>query len=458
MPTIRVKSGASGAANGTTWTDAYTTLAAADAVDVAGDTIALSQAHSETTSANVALTFAGTVTSPTRLICANDAADPPTAQATGAVVATGAGAYAITVAGSLYARGVAFRAGVGGTSSNAFILLNNGNTSGIQRYESCDFELAGTGTAAYIATASDTPTVPTQLIWQNCRVKFGATGQRINIHGMVRWTGGSVMAGSSSPTALFYAKNVTGAYRPLDVIIDGVDFSVFANTFALVEGAPVSSGRIILRNCKMPSGWNPSSLFSASITGRPGIRVELYNVDAGDTNYKVYIQDAAGKVTQETTIVRTGGASDGTTTIARKMESSATASYPLIRLESPEMAIWNETTGSAVTVTAEIVHDSQGAGAGGALQDDECWLEVQYLGTSGFSLGSLATDVKSDVLGAASDQTSSSETWTTTGLTTPVKQKISCSITPQEKGFILAKVVLAKASKTVYFDPKLTVS
>ena len=119
---------------------------------------------------------------------------------------------------------------------------------------------------------------------------------------------------------------------------------------------------------------------------------------------------------------------------------------------SPEIVVWNDTTGAAKTVTVEIVTD------GVTLTDGECWLEVMYLGTSGVPLGTLIRDAKADVLASAANQTSSSETWTTTGLTTPIKQKLSVTFTPQEKGFFIARVVLAKPSTTVYVDPKLTVT
>ena len=119
---------------------------------------------------------------------------------------------------------------------------------------------------------------------------------------------------------------------------------------------------------------------------------------------------------------------------------------------------WNETTGSALTVTAEIVHDSQGAGTSSAFLDSEIWLEVQYLGTSGYPLALFGSDAPAGVLTAAADQASSSETWTTTGLATPVKQKLEATITPQVKGFIHARIVMAVASKVAYICPKIAVA
>jgi hypothetical protein len=144
------------------------------------------------------------------------------------------------------------------------------------------------------------------------------------------------------------------------------------------------------------------------------------------------------------------------------MASSANAEYPHQPLRSPEIVQWQGTVGSEITVTVDIVHDTnvaagQGAGTSYAFMDDEVWLEVQYLSTSGFPLASFITD-RVAVLGTAADQASSSVTWTTTGVTTPVKQALAVTFTPQERGYLHATVCVAKASKTIYVDPKLTIT
>jgi hypothetical protein len=56
---------------------------------------------------------------------------------------------------------------------------------------------------------------------------------------------------------------------------------------------------------------------------------------------------------------------------------------------------------------------------------------------------------------AQADDTSS--TWATTGMSNPNKQKLSVQITPQEKGYILARVLVYKAAYTLYVCPKLLV-
>ena len=92
------------------------------------------------------------------------------------------------------------------------------------------------------------------------------------------------------------------------------------------------------------------------------------------------------------------------------------------------------------------------------MTDQQIWLEVQYLGTSGFPLGAFIDDAAADYLAVASNQTASSVAWTTTGLTNPNKQKLSVTFTPQEKGFIHAVVKVAMASKTVFICPKLEIT
>jgi hypothetical protein len=186
--------------------------------------------------------------------------------------------------------------------------------------------------------------------------------------------------------------------------------------------------------------------------------VRLINCDDADTNYKLWIQDNSGSLVDETTIVRSGGASDGTTSIAWKIVTSSTAHWLKSPFWSQPIAIWNSTVGSSQTATIEIVHDSQGSGTGSAFTEKEIWAEVLYLGTSGVPLGTVGWDRVATPLTTASDQASSSETWTTTGLTTPVKQKIAVTFTAQEVGYIAVRAALGVASKTVYVDPKITLS
>src|SRR5829696_6649358 len=89
MANYYVYSGAAGAANGTSWTNAYTTLANAIAGSVAaGDTVYVAHDHAESTAASISHTWPGTATSPVRVICANRAGSVPPVSADLANTAT----------------------------------------------------------------------------------------------------------------------------------------------------------------------------------------------------------------------------------------------------------------------------------------------------------------------------------------------------------------------------------
>lgn len=442
MANIYVRStDGSDADNGSTWALAKATLTGAAAIDAAGDSIFLSQAHSESTAGAVTLAFAGTVGSPTKVICGNDAAEPPTAVASTAVVAT-TGANSITVQGCAVIDGVTFNAGTTAVTSN--ILLSN--TSGNQQvYRNCVFSLVATGTGQIQATTGNSNT---KTVWQNCQVKFSAVGQIIQPNrGLLDWRGGGIASGSTSPTNLFTNPSANGS---VGVLMRGVDLSNGGSSMNIISAGSVG-GRLMMANCKLPASW-AGSLMSGTLA--PGMRAEMHNCDSADTNYRLWVEDYAGTIKSETTLIKTGGASDGTTGFSWKMVSTASVSQYASPLESCDLpAIWNSTTGSAVTVTVDILRDSATD-----LTDGEIWLELTYLGTSGYPLATFVTDEKADVLATAANQASSGATWTTTSMSNPNEQSLSVTFTPQEAGFIQARVILCKASTTLYVDPVLQVS
>lgn len=178
----------------------------------------------------------------------------------------------------------------------------------------------------------------------------------------------------------------------------------------------------------------------------------MINCDSADTHYTYRKHAQLGTIRDETTIVRTGGQDVDGTGISLKMVTNANAEFPMLTLDTFELQKEVTSVGSSVTATVEFLHDSVTA-----LTDAEIWLDIQYLGTSGLPISSFISDGISVVVAPAA-QASSSETWTTTGMTNPNKQKLSVTFTPQEAGMIIATVRLAKASYTVYVDPKITLS
>lgn len=422
--------------DGSTWALAKATAAGAAAIDAAGDNLYFSSAHSESSGSAISLALAGTAGNPVKLLSVSDAAEPPTTLTAGATITT-TGSASITVSGFAYIEGMSF------TSAGA---ITTCGSSSSQYYKSCKFRTNNTGSSGNISVTPNN--VLTRLVMESCTFYFTNAANKITAQHYVHIIGASMEAGSATPTALI---TMGADGRGGKVLVEASDLSGFGAGMHLVASSMLGSGEVIYRNCKLPASWTGD--LTGGAMANPGLFVWMFNCDSGDTNYRVRGKQFAGELRDETTLVKTGGATDGTTPASRKIVTNSSTNYPNGRFRSLEMARWNETVGSSITVTIDILHDSATN-----LTDGDVWVEVQYLGTSGFPLGSIITDAKANILATAADQASSSATWTTTGMTNPNKQKLSVTFTPQEKGTILATVVVAKASYTLYYDHDMVIS
>ena len=131
--------------------------------------------------------------------------------------------------------------------------------------------------------------------------------------------------------------------------------------------------------------------------------------------------------------------------------STIKCNYPLTGLFSPELAVSNTTVGTPVTASVYVVTD------GLTLSDRTCVLELMYPGSTG-SLGTWASSKVATILTSSTNLSSSSESWTTTGLSSPTKQIVSVTFTPEAAGYILGRIVLYDTGTTVYVDPEIVLS
>jgi hypothetical protein len=310
-------------------------------------------------------------------------------------------------------------------------------------FSSCNLRIIATGTTSRIYLGSSTRDLFIGAV--NSTIRLSQTAQRVLVRGWVDWQGGSYDATTAVPTSLFNTEPAYGC----QATFRGVDLSTMSGTLVLAGNNDLM--RYKFQNCRLHASTTAKT--ATAIIGPGAGQVILDNCDDGDTNYIMHHDKYQGTIDTETTIKRTGGASDGTTGFCWKMVTLATGPTWMWPLESPPIVIWNESTGSALTATVEIVHDSVTN-----IQDDEIWAEVEYLGTSGYTNSSVATDSMATIIATPADQADSSETWTTTGLTNPNTQKLTVAFTPQEKGPVVIRVMVAKASQTVYVCPKVTVA
>ncbi len=422
----------------TSWANAKATLAAAMTVaSTAGDIIYVSPTHFETSATNKTFSFAGTVANLSKVICASTSASPPTAVATGAVMEFTSSALC-NLGGSFYMYGVSF--------NTSLSVIMGYTAQNVQLFENCALRQNNAGSAG--VNYVDLPNSINKVSLKGLTLKFAAAGNVMRLGKSWDIQGVTVESGTATST--------TGTFRfPQDRsscngLIEGGDFSQFTSSWIPFSNDGLFSGVVTMRDSKIPA---ISALLNGAITA-PGQRFRMINCAATGINYALWIEDYSGSIRHETVIVKTGGASDGVTPISWKMVTTANAKYPATALVTEDIILWNETVGSPITLTVDIVHDSVTA-----LNDDEVWMEVRELGTSGGPVSSFLSDAKASFLATAAAQDSSSATWTTTGMTNPNKQKlVVASFTPALKGFIIVRVFLGKASKTLYVDPEVVVS
>ena len=401
--------------------------------------------HAETQGSAMSIT-GGTSTSPIYVICVPDwgaatGTTAPTSRSTGASVATTGGNGITFGAQYIWYYGLTFKSGSGSSTSNLTVL---NAVAGYIVFDSCNLQIVHTNTSGRLqfGSASGTPSESAvDLI--GTAVSFASASQQILLNSCrVRWSNTATFLGAGSvPGTVFSCSNA--AVTNAELV--GIDFSQADSGKTLFGLAGDSVGLIRVINCKLGASVTKDT----GTIGEPqALVLEMVNCTSADANYEFYRRDYAATETHETTIVRSGGASDGTTAVSRQIATTANA-RPLSPYRSHPMLFWNETVGS-VTVSIPVVTD------GVTLTDAEAWLEVEYLGTSGVPLAGQITDRVSDpFFGSASNQaTDGTSSWTTTGLASPVKQTLDVTFSPAEKGWISAVVCVAKASTTVYYDPK----
>lgn len=442
MAEIYVDSNAGGAGTGADWANAYLTLkAAAEAAGTAaGDNIWVAHNHAETQASALTITFKGTGVSPTKVICVDSGGSVPPVAAdirdTATVTTTGNSSIVIggPTQGSNYIEGITFNAGTGAVA--AVIQPTNGAIAHL-RYKNCNFRKLGTTGIATAITLSSSRSINE---FENCDVEFGSTGDGIRSNGPVIWKGGTI-TGATIPTALFSG----GGSIAGDISFYGFDFSPLAG--GTIVNADAQTGFFSFFNCKLHS---TTVLCVTPVPPIAAAQVVAVNCDGGDTNYRTEKYTAAGTQSVETTIVRSGGATNGTTPISWKIATDADAEF-LAPFESLPITIWNASTGSRTVTIYGYWNDAA------VPTNAQIWIEAEYLGTSGFPISSFISSGPATVLTAGSNITEdTTSTWG--GGDTTTRFEMAVTFTANEIGPIALKVFAAEPSKTFYIDPEPVIS
>lgn len=435
-----IRSLAGGTASGADWANAKLTLAAAFTAGAAGDSFWVSEDHAETGTAANTLTAPGTAANPCFIYCVNHSGSVPPVSAdlrtTATITTTTTGT--ITIQQNSYYYGITFSAGSG--ASNASITIGTGN-DGFLSFNSCALVLGGTGGSSRINLAGTS--AGSEIRFNNVPVTFNSINQFITINsGRFFWSNtASAIVGATIPTKLFGAGTFDDGGK---IVITGVDLSALGSGKTIV-GASTQPFDVILQDCKL--GASVTLAAASSIVNSANVYV--IRCDSSGTNYRTEKYMYPGSQSTETTIVRTGAASDGTTPISQKIVTTANSKW-VLPFDAIPITIWNDSTSAITTLT--IYGTTTG---GGVPKDDEIWIDVEYLGSSLTPQGSFITSSKADNLAASAATNNSADGSTWGGGGAGNGFKIVCpSFTPGQAGPINIYLRAAKASSTYYIDPK----
>jgi len=294
-----------------------------------------------------------------------------------------------------------------------------------------------------VATDGGDTNQPQTIIWKTVTLKFGATAQGINnANTRLIWQGGSVDGAGSIPTNLF----LNSGQSPGNFIqMTGVDLSALAANTIIAANKNGDVYQFI--NCKLGTTYS----LVGSITSYRSCVVDMIISDNTTKNYNHERHTGEGDLTTETTNVVSGGANDGVTAFSWKVATNANPTYGF-PFECFTRTVWNDTTGASKTLSVEILNSAT------TLKDNEIWVDVEYLNSASFPTVAFATSA-SNVLAPGANIATSAAVWDTTGISTPIAQKLtSAAFTPQMKGYIRYTVRVAKASKTIWVDPRATIA
>jgi hypothetical protein len=466
MPVFVVDDGGDGSQTDSTqslttldWAKAHVSFAAltashATALTANGNTIFVGHNHVDQETYATARTFTlpSAAGAPVRIISVTQGTSTPTYQAstTNQIDTAKDGAFAITFDGGFSMHGIRVVSGAGITLSadnnevgyakdcvfalgaNAALVMV-GVSYGGANLHSCTIDLTADGTTARTAPVCESGV---------------ASGSKQKIHGMTFVNPG------------FRTGGVFGSNANMEV--SGVDFSVFDNG-TLCEPAIRTAGELRFIGCKLSSGQVAQAVQTGGYGDNFNANISFVRCSSGDEPWRVIERSGVGTLTTSATVYRNDGATVSGQAISWAAVGDVYTVEPL-----PHFSPWVyfDCAAGSKTFTVHVAHNAQGSGAGSDLTDAECWLEVEYMATSGSPQYTFKSDQRNGGTASAGNlgptqaatvQTDDTDsTWT--GSPGSNLQKLIVTATVGQAGMCRARVAVAKQYATVYIDPLITVT
>lgn len=380
-----VRSAATGTGDGLSWTNAKTTFAAAATAASAGDTGYIADDHAENGSANTTITLP----EGSKWFCMDHTvASPGDANRKTTATVSLTGAFGITLTGAGYVEGVTFNNGNSG-SPNSLTVSPTG-TSRIIKLNACQLSVPATATGSIVL--GNTATGVVEL--NNTPLKFSSASQGVKIEGRVKWENTASGIQGTVPTTLFSTFCVGG------IEINGVDLSALGSGHTISGAFGTGPMEAFINDCLLGSGVTIAAAPTVA-----GCNTYVTRSDSGATTTRDDTQKLRGAQVADTTIVRTGGASDGTTAKSWKVTPNANANG-IFPYQALVCAVWNDTVGSAINVGMEGIWNQNRLP-----NNNEWWIDVQHLGNTSYPLASFASGGTSSILATGAALTASASAW-----------------------------------------------
>lgn len=337
---------------------------------VTGDTIFVSDDHSELTTAAVTIGQQSTTAIPSYIVAIDHTGMlgfACTVMATPSAIINSSTALADTTNGAV-------RIGLDYVSAGQVTIQH----IGFGHYENGNFQ----------STGSNVRLNGSYTEWYNCTL---ATASSFNnqAQGVFKWVGGAQTA-----TWIPIAISASGSVN----ILEGLDFSSQANVTVFANTINTNAFSFQVNNCK-PSTGTFTLMAQPFAQGSP-----VYGA-AITSPYSVNIVGYQGTVTDESGPVRTATTDVGPINLLYTTNTNSSFFSPL---DGPESSIYNTTTGSTVNVTMFGLIN-----AAALPNNDDIYMDVKYLGTSSSVLLTKASTRKATKYAVPAAVSSDTSNWQT---------------------------------------------